>query len=303
MKALEVLNPGPLCSVQDPGRKGASLAGLSQSGAADEVSYYLANHLLQNRPAAPMLEIAYGNASFCAKKRLSMVVTGADTTVRVEGKPVPMWRTFWLEKGQKLTLDMARSGQWIYLGVKGELVVPPLFESAATSLRENMGGKVCAKGDELEIVPHDLPHRATLKPALVPDFTTPLRLRVVLGYQAKYFTSTYTKTFFESTYTITPQSNRMGYRLEGAPIGYEGRGIVSEAIAFGAVQVPPHGQPIVLLKERQSIGGYPKIGAVLGLDCFALAQRRPGESVQFEPIAIEEAHALMREFYHFARRV
>jgi biotin-dependent carboxylase-like uncharacterized protein len=278
------------------------LAGLSQSGAADEVSYYLANHLVQNPSSTPMLEIAYGNASFRAKKRLSVVVTGACTTVRVEGKPVPMWRTFWLEKGQTLALDMATSGQWIYLAIKGDWEIPRLFESAATSLRESMGGKVCAKGDVLEISAYTLPHTATLKPSLVPDFTAPLRLRVVLGYQAKYFTKAYTKTFFESAYTITPQSNRMGYRLEGAPIGYEGRGIVSEAIAFGAVQVPPHGQPIVLLKERQSIGGYPKIGAVLGLDCFALAQRRPGESVQFEPIEIEAAHSLMREFYQFVRQ-
>jgi len=294
---LEILRASPLCTLQDLGKVGASLAGVSQSGAADEYAYLVANMLLQNPANAPMLEIAYGNMAFKATKELSLVVTGAKTNVKVSGQRVPIWHTFKMQKGQTLLIEMASLGQWIYLGIKGEIKAEKLFESASTSVREKLGGKQYKSGDFIHVKEQILPHNAILKSKFIPDYSTPLTLRVVLGYQAKHFTKAYTRTFFDNEYTITPQSNRMGYRLEGPPIGYEGRGIVSEPIAFGAVQIPPHGQPIVLLKERQSIGGYPKIGSILGIDCFALSQRRPGTKVRFAPIEPELATQKIRQFY------
>jgi biotin-dependent carboxylase-like uncharacterized protein len=294
---LEILRSSPLCTLQDLGKEGASLAGVSQSGAADEYAYLVANMLLQNPANAPMLEIAYGNMSFKATKDLTLVITGAKANVKVSGKSVPMWHTFKIQKNQTLLIEMANSGQWIYLGIKGEIEAHKLFGSASTSVREKLGGKQYKSGDFIHVTEQILPHNTALKPKLIPNYSTPLTLRVVLGYQAKHFTKAYTRTFFDNEYTITAQSNRMGYRMEGEPIGYEGKGIVSEPIAFGAVQIPPHGQPIVLLKERQSIGGYPKIGSVLGIDCFALSQRRAGTKVRFAPIEPELATQKIRQFY------
>jgi biotin-dependent carboxylase-like uncharacterized protein len=295
--ALKILRPSPLCTLQDLGRRGASLAGVSQSGAADEYAFCSANMLLQNPLNTPMLEIAYGNALFKATKDLFAVVTGAKTRVKVDNQPIAMWRTFKMKKNQTLSIEIASSGQWIYLGIKGEVLAKKLFNSASTSIRENLGGKQFKSGDEFMVLAKKLPHIASLKAQFIPDYSDPLTLRVVLGYQSKNFLKTSLDNFFKNQYTITTQSSRMGYRLEGEPIKYEGRGIISEPIAFGAIQIPPHGQPIILLKERQSIGGYPKIGSVLGIDCFKLAQRKPGQKVQFLPIDANEASLQMAQFY------
>ena len=298
---LKILRSSPLCTLQDLGKVGASLAGVSQSGAADEYAYLVANMLLQNPANTPMLEIAYGNMAFKANKDLSIAITGAKANVKVSGKNVSMWRTFKIQKGQTLLIEMASLGQWIYLGIKGEIEAQKLFGSASTSVREKLGGKQYKSGDFIHVKEQILPHNAILRSKFIPDYSAPLTLRVVLGYQAKHFTKDYKRIFFDNEYTITPQSNRMGYRLEGPPIGYEDRGIVSEPIAFGAVQIPPHGQPIVLLKERQSIGGYPKIGSVLGIDCFALSQRRAGAKVRFSPIEPDLATQKIRRFYEAFR--
>ena len=220
---LEILRASPLCTLQDLGRHGASLLGVSQSGAADEYAYLVANMLLQNPANAPMLEIAYGNMAFKATKDLNLVVTGAKTSVKVSGQSVPMWHTFRIQKGQTLLIEMASLGQWVYLGIKGEIEANKLFESASTSVREKLGGKQYKSGDLIYVKEQILSCNTALKPKLIPDYSTPLTLRVVLGYQAKHFTKVYTRTFFDNEYTITPQSNRMGYRLDGPPIGYEGR--------------------------------------------------------------------------------
>lgn len=295
--SVEILSCSPLCTLQDAGRVGASAVGLSQSGAADEFAFYAANMLLQNPPNAPMLEIAFGNSVFKALASFEAVVTGAKVSLHVEEKPVPLWQTFRVEKGQRLRLGMAESGQWVYVAFKGAMDAPLVFGSASTSVKEGIGGQRFWKGDRVEFAPQTLPHRARLKGCYVPDFAAPLTLRVVLGYQEAHFAPEEKARFFEGEYTITKESNRMGYRLEGPAVGYGGGGIISEGIAFGAVQIPPHGQPIVLLKERQSIGGYPKIGSVLGVDCFALAQRPAGAKVRFAPISMEEGASIMREFY------
>lgn len=182
-----------------------------------------------------------------------------------------------------------------YLAVKGGFNLPRYEKSFSTTLKENRG-KQLKVGDTIPFASSHTHIISRVQKRYIPRYSTHLKLRIVLGYQHHYFTHAQKETFFSSTYTLTTQMSRMGYKLQGEPIISSKGGIISEGIAFGAVQIPPNGQPIILLKERQTIGGYPKIGSILSIDCFRLAQMEIGSSIVFEPIDVEKAQVLMREF-------
>lgn len=290
MAALEVLHPGMLTLIQDTGRLGVAELGLSQGGPVDLHAYCWANYLVGNAMDCPQLEVTLGQASFQAQATLVCAITGADMAVTVDGEPLGFWQSFILRKGQVLKFGYARSGLRAYLAVKGGIDLPQVLGSASAVPRNQLGGiragDPLAQGDVLPVASGEVncqtfkPKQAA--PRYIPDYTIPVRLRVMESYQCDQFSDETKQRFYSSDYQVSQQSDRMGCRLEGPEVQADIDGIISEAIAYGAIQIPPNGQPIILLNDRQTLGGYPKLGCIARMDMPRLAQARPGTAVQFE---------------------
>ena len=295
MMGFEVVNGGLFTTVQDLGRFGLMRLGITHSGAMDELAYRWSQKLLgdQNSNA---LEIMAG-LKLKATSSTQIALCGADLDFKLNGISLPIWQTHRIRAGDILSFERRVSGQRAYLAVKGGFDVAKEYGSYSTTLREGIGSRL-QKGDLLPFDSCTDTHTIfRVKQAYRPDYQKSLTLRILLSYQEEHFSQEEKEKFFNSSYEVTLQSDRMGYKLKGPPITSTQDGIISEAIAFGSVQIPKDGQPIVLLKERQTIGGYPKIGTVLPIDCFRLAQAAIGSSVKFEAIEIAEAQEKMKEFY------
>jgi biotin-dependent carboxylase-like uncharacterized protein len=294
---IEILEPGPQTTVQDRGRHGQLRAGIPPSGPMDLHAFVLANRLVGNDAHAAVLECTFAGPRFVVERDCALAVTGADMALTRNGQAVPAWRTLRLQAGDMVKLGAARAGMRSYIAFAGGIDVPVRLGSRATYLRGKLGGfegRALRKGDRLATLPAPAPTCRAVSPDAIPNYRDALRARVVLGPQADRFTPAGIDTFLGSAYTVLPQSDRMGMRLEGSRIEHvQGPDIVSDGIALGAVQVPGDGQPLVLLADRQSTGGYTKIATVCSFDIGRVGQLRPGQSVRFEPIAIEDAHRLL----------
>ncbi|MEN8304621.1 MAG: biotin-dependent carboxyltransferase family protein, partial [Campylobacterota bacterium] len=244
------------------------------------------------------LEILLSGLKLQATASTTIAVCGADLDFQINGISKPIWQTHHIKQNDILSFHKRRSGMRAYLAVKGGFNVKKYEESYSTTLKENKGKKL-EVGDTLSFTPSQSTQTTRVPKMYIPNYPTHLTLRIILSYQHSYFTEEQKKKFFNSNYTLTPDMNRMGYKLQGDPMIPSKGGIISEGITFGAVQIPPDGQPIVLLKERQTIGGYPKIGSLLPSDCFVLAQMAIGSTVSFEVIGVEKAQVIMKEFYNF----
>lgn len=289
MAALEVLHPGMLTLIQDTGRLGVASLGLSQGGPVDMHAYCWANYLVGNAMDCPQLEVTLGQASFQAQATMVCAITGADMAVTVDGEPLASWQSFILHQGQVLKFGYARTGLRAYLAVKGGFALPPVLGSVAAVPRNQLGGTgggaPLAQGDQLPVAAGapgvtDFESKQAA-PRYIPDYTASVRLRVMESYQCDHFSDEVKQRFYSSDYQVSQQSDRMGCRLEGPGVQATVDGIVSEAIAYGAIQIPPNGQPIILLNDRQTLGGYPKLGCIARVDMPRLAQARPGTTVQF----------------------
>lgn len=301
---LRVLNGGILALVQDLGRFGYQHLGLSTGGAADEHAYLWANRLLGNVSGAAAVEICFGGLQLEAEISTRIAMTGADLQPTLNGEPVAGWQTLELQRGDRLAFGYAKQGIRGYLAVQGGFQIEPVFGSVSTVMREQVGGldgkggKLQA-GDLLPCAAGDTSRHFSLAPRYRPDYSQPLTLRVIEGHQRELFPAAELARFYSETYRISPQSDRMGVRLSGPALQPLADGIISEGISFGAVQVPKDGQPIILLKDRQTIGGYPKLGTVFALDAFKLAQRQPHTEVRFAPMPLHEAQHKLQQFYRF----
>ncbi|GGO81174.1 allophanate hydrolase [Marinobacterium nitratireducens] len=300
MSGFQVLKPGALALLQDLGRRGYQHLGLTTGGALDERAARWANRLLDNDQNAALLEISLGRLELLAGLDTRVALAGADLGFEINGKPCQPWQSYSVRAGDHLRFGYARSGLRAYLAVAGGFTGRCRFGSRATVVREGMG-RALAAGDRLECLPDQSP--GALLRRVPPRYCTSGEsgdaLRVLRCYQYQEFGEAERRRFFDEGYRISSDSDRMGIRLAGPALGWSQGGILSQGIALGAVQVPPDGQPIVLLNDRQTIGGYPVLGTLLPLDLFRLAQMRPGTEVHFEAIDVEEASALMRTFYDF----
>lgn len=258
----------------------------------DPVAAELANALLGNDASATLIEASFGGLELRADAALQLVVTGAELPLELNGEPCALWSVLNLAPGDVLRLHHPTRGCRNYLAVRGGFTVAPSFGSTATVLREGIGG-ICGKalqaGDRLEVGSAMPIERRWLPPDRRPLYPRRLTLRVVLGYQHRAFSEEALQGMFSSEYKISPRSDRMGYRLEGPAVPCKIDGVLSEGIAPGAIQIPADGQPIVLLRDRQTIGGYPKIGSALSQDCSQLTQLRPGDTVNLAPIPLRAA--------------
>jgi biotin-dependent carboxylase-like uncharacterized protein len=215
----------------------------------------------------------------------------------INGEEHGLWEVHRVRPGASIRVGFAKSGCRSYLGVADGFLLAPSFGSTATVVREHIGGlrgeRLCA-GDMLPCATVGARKRLFLAEGDRPRYQNTLTVRVVPGYQQRHFSRAQQRRFFGSTYRVSERCDRMGYRLEGPEISCALEGILSEGICSGAIQIPPDGQPIVLLNDRQTIGGYPKIGAALSLDTARLSQLRPGHSVHFAPITPHTAHKALR---------
>ncbi|AWX99105.1 allophanate hydrolase [Marinomonas primoryensis] len=291
--AFNVIKPGLLALVQDLGRHGHQSIGLTTGGPMDEVAFRWGNALLDNDPNSAQIEITFGMFTLEAQANTSIAVTGADLGATLNDKSIPPWQTYAIKKGDILAFHQPVWGLRAYLAVKGGFLCEPTLGSVATVMREKIGG-LTSKGDKLKKgdslsyhTSHDHQQRAVPRLA-IPNYGNK-EIPVILGYQYQSFSSLERANFFSSDYTVSSNSDRMGYRLEGKAVHTELKGIISEGIAYGAIQIPKDGQPIVLLRDRQTIGGYPKMGCVTRVGGGILAQQKPGDIIQFTPITVDQA--------------
>lgn len=281
--------------VQDAGRIGQHRLGLTTGGPADSLAFDWANRLCGNEAGSAALEIAVGGLELEAEVSTYIALCGADMPLTINGSTAENWRSYHVSPGDRVALGFARHGVRACLAVAGGFQLRPTLGSVSTVLREGLGGLEgrklqegdclpCAEAPEAECLRVPMGHR--------PIYSGRALLRVVRGYQYDDFDASQRQRFFSAEYRVSRECDRMGYRLEGPAIHCDLPEMLSEGICLGAVQIPPDGQPIVLLCDRQTIGGYPKLGAVLSVDLPQLAQLPAGGKVSFTAISVEEARQI-----------
>ena len=301
--AIEVLRPGILTTVQDRGRFGYQKFGVPVSGGMDEIALRVANALVGNTQGAAGLEITAMGPQLRFPADTVVALTGAEVDAALDGRPVPWYTSFRIRAGQVLDVRNCLRGLRAYLAVAGGIDVPVLLGSRSTCLVAGFGGlhgRALVAGDVLPVenpaaLLSDLVDRE-VPLARRPRHPSSVRLRVVLGPQDDAFTDEGRHIFLESVYRVTPEADRMGYRLDGPRVAHSGApDIISDWIPLGAVQVPGNGRPIILLADRQTTGGYAKIATVIRPDLSLVAQLRPGDAVSFQAVSMGEARAIVRE--------
>ncbi|WP_018963701.1 biotin-dependent carboxyltransferase family protein [Coprothermobacter platensis] len=302
--AFEVLSPGFLTTVQDRGRLTYRRIGMPTAGALDQYSFRIANMLVGNNPLAACLETTYIGPTLRVLCNTVIALTGALCDAAINGKPMAQWKAIKVHSGDIISIGQALNGVRSYLSVACGIDVPLIMESRSTFIRGKIGGiegRALKKGDEIGIfTSSDLePCDSNAIPEpYKPTWSSDITLRVILGPQDNHFSENGLATFFNSTYTITEESDRMGYRLNGNGIAYvswEAGQIISDPIPLGAVQIPPNGQPIITLMDAQTTGGYPKIATICTADLSLIAQGKPGDKVHFTAIGNDEAVKSLRE--------
>ena len=296
---IGILDPGPQTTVQDLGRTGQMRYGIPPSGPIDRFAFVVANRLVGNADAAAALECTLLGPRFEVDTPGAIAVTGADMPVSVNGAEGPRWATIALKAGDVVKLGAARTGVRAYVAFSGGLDVPLVLGSRSTYIRGRLGGidgRALRKGDRLRVFPSDAAGPRRVERRAIPDYSGEPAIRVVLGPQADRFTDAGISALLGGPYEVLPQSDRMGARLRGSRVEHaRGHDIISDGIALGSVQVPGDGQPIVLLVDRQSTGGYTKVATVCSCDVGRVGQARPGQSLRFHAVGVAEAHRLLRE--------
>lgn len=301
MEALEILHGGTFTTIQDLGRRGYQQFGMPTAGAMDITSLRLANRLVQNDEGQACLEITFVGLRLLALQDLVFAITGGNLVPKVNGSSLPMWKTVSLRKNSEISFSGVGDGIRSYLGVAGGLQVPEIMGSKSTYIRGGIGGvegRPLRKGDRLHIGPRlsRIP-LCRLNDEFIPHYGREWKTRVIMGPQEDYFSKKGIETFTSSEYTITPQSDRMGYRLQGPVIEHrKGADIISDATCLGSIQVPGHGLPIILFVDRQTTGGYPKIATAISVDVYDLGQAKPGDRIRFSPISVIEAHEIRKNY-------
>ncbi|MGB0467324.1 MAG: biotin-dependent carboxyltransferase family protein [Pontibacterium sp.] len=294
-EGFKVRQPGLMTLIQDAGRFGQHGIGLTCGGPLDADAFSWANRLCDNRENTTALEVSFGGLVLEAQVQTRLAVTGAALPLRINGQEKSLWRSHVVKAGDLIELGYATEGCRAYLAVAGGFQIQQSFGSAATVTRESVGGLNGGKllpNDFLPCLPASASGCLVLTEKHQPSYGQRAHIRVIPGYQKQAFTDLQLARFFSSEYQTTDRSDRMGYRLNGPEIKPSLDGILSEGICHGAIQVPADGQPIVLLNDRQTIGGYPKLGSAISLDTAKLSQLTPGAVLTFEAITIDDAHNL-----------
>lgn len=288
------LNGGLLTTVQDAGRRGYQRYGLGVSGAVDVHSYVYANILVGNTHNEAVLEVTLLGPTIEFTSPSLIAVTGGDLSPQLNGVPCPMYRAVSVRKGDIISFGEPKSGCRAYISFAGGLAITPIMGSRSTYIKANLGGyegRKLMRGDEIAFRKPSFrpknPECRAMEPETFPDCCT---VRVLMGPQEDRFTEEGIATFLGSGYRVTNEFDRMGYRLSGPKISHVTDGnIITDGITFGAIQVPDGGEPIIMLSDRQTTGGYAKIASVINVDMPYIAQCKAGDTVRFEKTDIETA--------------
>lgn len=302
------MRSGLFTTVQDRGRYGCLRYGVPISGAMDEYSFTVANLLVDNNPDAACLETTLIGPQLQALNDLQAAVTGGECELLINGSVTPMWQTLEISKDDIVTLGKMRSGCRSYLAIRGGIDVPLVLGSRSTYLRGGFGGM---NGQPLSvddvIERFHLPRidtRLSVSSSQVPKITSTFEAHCLVGPQADMFDATGIDTFFSCPYVVTSESDRMGYRLRGSLIAHKDKAdIVSDALLPGTVQVPKNGQPILIMRDAQTTGGYPKIATVITSDISMLGQAKPNNRISFSEITLEDAYKRLNEYRERLRRL
>ncbi|WHY02895.1 biotin-dependent carboxyltransferase family protein [Neobacillus sp. DY30] len=291
-----MLKPGLQTTVQDLGRHGFREFGVSPSGAMDPYSLQIGNILVGNELGEAALEAPLIGPVLMALHDVSIAICGGNLSPQINEREIPLWKSLVIKRGQTLSFGELKEGARTYISIAGGIDVPCVLNSKSTYLTGKFGGyegRALKKGDILFGNPFTGRNRF-LHTKHIPKYTNPLTVSVILGPHTGKFTSSGLETFLTEEYTITSQSNRMGYQLTGTKIEHSGMAdIISDAIPLGGIQVPASGQPIILMAEHQTTGGYSRIGSVLTADMPLLAQAQPGTRIKFKEISLENAQNLL----------
>jgi len=296
--SLNIISPGPLTTVQDLGRIGYMAYGFSQSGVMDQRSAKTANILVGNDEGEAVLEMTMAGIRASFDEDNIIAVTGADFSPKINGKPVNMYCAVSVRAGDELSLSAAKNGCRAYLSVAGGFDIPEVMGSRSTNLKCSIGGfegRKLIAGDKIPLrhPRREIPGLSKRKVKKYDIDGMNAVLRVVLGPQDDYFGKDGIETFLKEVYTVTGDSDRMGIKFEGMPIeSKQGVDIISDGIAFGSVQIPSSGKPIIMMADRQTTGGYAKIATVIGADLPKLAQMKPFGRVCFDSVSVETAQKL-----------
>ncbi|MEF2246528.1 biotin-dependent carboxyltransferase family protein [Paenibacillus sp. IITD108] len=315
--SLYILQPGMQAMVQDLGRFGYQKYGVSPSGAMDLPAARIANWLVGNKETEAVIELTYCGAKLKAERTLLLAVCGADMSAAVDGERLPLWRPVAVRAGSTIHFGSNRAGCRAYIAIGGGIDVQPVLQSRSTYLRGELGGlqgRALQSGDRIELLSDDV-KASTMQIKLLKRMKAgsslsasdwhadsaaydgrhnPALIRVITGKHFEWLTEKSKMELLYTAFKIGMQSDRMGSKVEGAALQLERPiELLSEGVATGTVQLPPNGQPIILLADRQTTGGYPRIAHVCAADLPKLAQLKPGDAFRFEFISQREAESLL----------
>ncbi len=312
---INVKKPGLLTTIQDLGRYGYQKYGVIVSGSMDPLAHKISNRLVGNNENEATLEITLMGPVLQFQETTLISICGGDLSPTIDGKPVPLRRSLLIKAGSVLKFGASRNGCRSYLAIAGGFNVPTVMNSKSTYVRAGIGGmngRSLQEGDTLEagplkkesenIIEYLLPYLEdsdfteidwSISSEFISSYQQKQAIRVIPGTEYDLFSSESRENFINKPFKVSAQSDRMGYRLEGPSLHLEEAfNMISEAVVFGTIQVPSNGKPIILLADRQTTGGYPRIGYIASVDLPLIAQTKPGEELTFTMVTQEKAQEL-----------
>ena len=303
MTIMKILKPGMYTTIQDVGRYNYQKSGMSVAGGMDQFSLRVANILVGNKDSESCIEATLMGPEIEFKGDTLIAITGANLVPMINNVAVNMWCGVKVSTGDVLSFGTSKDGCRSYIAIESGIDVPEVMGSKSTYVKGKVGGfhgRILKRDDEINIgnTPRsNFKGILSLPTEFIPTYIKDNIVRVVMGPQDDYFTKEGINTFLNCSYEVTNQADRMGYRLAGTKIDHiEGADIISDGITMGSVQVPGHGAPIIMMADRQTTGGYTKIATVITPDINIVGQLKPGDSIKFKSIDIEEAHKIYKEY-------
>lgn len=303
MEYVSVIKPGLLTTVQDLGRPMYRTSGVSASGAMDPLSLRLANILVGNEESKAALEVTLVGPHLQFRSDGVIAITGGNFSPKLNGRTITMWKALKVNKGDELRFGNYIDGCRAYIAFSGGIQTPKVMGSQSTFIRGSYGGiegRALKTGDRLPVgisyrKMDDIVGRR-IRPEDIPDFVTARPIQLILGPHEQEFTDESLVSFLNQPYSVSNESDRMGYRLQGPVLKHVNKpDIISDFITVGTIQVPGSGQPIIHMADCGTSGGYTKIGVIITTDLSYVAQRKPGDTIMFQPVEIKEAQLQLRK--------
>ncbi|MFD2656955.1 biotin-dependent carboxyltransferase family protein [Gracilibacillus thailandensis] len=296
---IEIIEEGLHTTIQDQGRLGYQSYGFSVSGPMDEFAAKMANILVNNDTDEALIEMSFIGPTIKFHQHAIIAITGGNMSANLNDRPIPLAQPIQVKKGDILQFRTVKTGGFGYMAIKGGLDIPEILGSQSTVVRAEVEGVLRGKLAVGDMISFSHSYKTEnqlhwgITPALFNYIEQPAKvIRYLEGPQYDWFES---DTFEQTKWTASTRSNRMGYLLEGNPIKKrKDQQLLTEATSFGSIQVPPNGQPIILMADGQPTGGYPKIGQVARVDLSKVSQLRPGQPFRFQKITVDEAIILLQ---------